>query len=251
MPPGSGTVLNVAAIVLGAFIGTRLGDRLPHRTRDVLTDGLGLVTLLLGGLNALSVRDAPLRASVGPSAPVLIVLGAILLGGLVGSLLGLEAALTGLGEKLRRRLVRRVDGETDGSRERFVQGFVTASLVFCVGPLAILGALDDGLGRGIDSLSVKSALDGIASLAFAASLGWGVAAAAIPVAVLQGGFTVLGATLGDVVPDAQLSAMTATGGLLLLGVGMRLLRVRDVAVADLLPSLLIAPLLVAIVAAFR
>ena len=128
---------------------------------------------------------------------------------------------------------------------------MTASLVYCIGPLAILGALDDGLGRGIESLAVKSSLDGVASIAFAASLGWGVAAAALPVAVLQGTFTVLGAVLGDVVPEADVAAMTATGGLLLVGVALRLLRVRDVPVADMLPALLVAPLLVEVVAAFR
>jgi uncharacterized membrane protein YqgA involved in biofilm formation len=247
---GTGTLLNVTTILVGTAAGAALGDRLPRRTREVVTDGLGLVTLLLGGLNAVAVHDAALRADVGGSAPVLIVLGAVLLGGVAGSLLDLEGRLARAGEQLRRTL-RRLAGSADPSRERFVEGFVTASLVYCIGPLAILGALDDGLGRGISSLAVKSSLDGVASVAFAASLGWGVACAALPVLVLQGGVTLLGATLGDVVPDSDVSAMTATGGLLLVGVALRLLRVRDVPVADLLPALVVAPVLVQVVAALR
>jgi hypothetical protein len=135
------------------------------------------------------------------------------------------------------------------ARRRFVAGFVTASLVFCVGPLSILGPVSDGLGNGLDQLALKSALDGFASIAFAASLGWGVAAAAITVAVYQGAWTVVGAVMGDVLSDAQIAAATATGGLLLVGVGMRLLQLRPVPVGDLLPALVVAPLLVPLAAA--
>lgn len=247
---GTGTLLNVTTIIVGTAVGSALGGRLPDRTRHVVTDGLGLVTLLLGALNAMSIGDGALEDTVGGSAPLLIVLGAVLLGGVVGSLLDLESRLERLGELLR-RAADRLPRSGGAGRERFVEGFVTASLVYCIGPLAVLGALDDGLGRGIESLAVKSSLDGVASVAFAASLGWGVAAAAIPVGLLQGAFTVLGATLGDVVPAGHIAAMTATGGLLLVGVGLRLLRIKDVPVADLLPALLMAPLLVELVAAFR
>ncbi|WP_269204198.1 DUF554 family protein [Motilibacter rhizosphaerae] len=179
-------------------------------------------------------------------------LAAVLVGGVAGSLLRLEDRLEDLGGALRGALLRSARGGAGHEgRERFVAGFVTASLVFCVGPLAVLGALDDGLGHGIESLAVKSALDGFASVAFAASLGWGVGAAALPVAALQGAFTVVGLVLGDVVPEADVTAMTATGGLLLLGVGMRLLRLRQVPVADLLPALAAAPLITELVAALR
>ncbi|MDP9497716.1 MAG: DUF554 domain-containing protein, partial [Actinomycetota bacterium] len=142
------------------------------------------------------------------------------------------------------------DGPAD-SRARFVEGFVTASLVFCVGPLAVLGPLSDGLGRGIEQLALKSTLDGFASLAFAASLGWGVAASALSVAAVQGSLTVVGAVLGDLLPEAQIAALTATGGVLLLGVGLRLLAVKPVPVGDLLPALVCAPVLTAVVAAVR
>ena len=171
---------------------------------------------------------------------MLIVLGSVLIGGICGSLLRIEDRLEGMGDAIRRR----VPHGRGGDRDRFVEGFVTASLVFCVGPLTILGSLDDGLGRGIDKLALKATLDGFAAIAFAASLGWGVAASALVILVVQGTLTLLGALLGDLLPDAQLAALTATGGLLLVGVGLRLLRIRPVPVADLLPALAVAPLLV-------
>jgi hypothetical protein len=242
---GAGTALNVATVLAGSCIGVLLGHRLPERTRAVVTDGLGLVTLLVAGISATAVLDPRLRDAVGSSAPVLIVLGAILVGGIVGSLLRIESRLEGVGEAIRRRLVRR-GGDGAGQR-RFVEGFVDASLVFCVGPLTILGSLDDGLGRGIDKLALKATLDGFASIAFAASLGWGVAASALAILVVQGSLTALGAVLGGLLPEPHLLAVTATGGLLLVGVSLRLLQIKPVPVGDLLPALVVAPVLVEIV----
>jgi uncharacterized membrane protein YqgA involved in biofilm formation len=244
---GAGTLLNVTTVLVGSGIGVLLGNRLPTRTRDVVTDGLGLVTLLVAATSAASVLDRDLADAVGTSAPVLIVLGSVLIGGICGSLLRVEDRLEGLGDAIRRR----VPHGRGGDRDRFVEGFITASLVFCVGPLTILGSLDDGLGRGIDKLALKATLDGFASIAFAASIGWGVAASALVVLVVQGSLTLLAALLGDLLPDAPLAALTATGGLLLVGVALRLLRIRSVPVGDLLPALAFAPLLVAIVAALR
>jgi uncharacterized membrane protein YqgA involved in biofilm formation len=245
---GAGTVLNVGTVLVGSGLGLALRGRLPQHTRDVVTDGLGLVTLLIAALNAVAVHDAALRRAVGASAPTLIVLGAVLVGGVAGSLLRLDARLANIGTMLQRRLVGDHGSE---SRERFVEGFVLSSLVFCVGPLTILGSLSDGLGHGIDQLALKSTLDGFASLAFAASLGWGVAASVVVVAVVQGSLTVVGWALGDLLPAAQVSALTATGGVLLAGVALRLLRIRDVPVADLLPALAVAPILVEIVSGIR
>ncbi len=248
MFPGAGTALNVATILLGSAIGVAVGHRLPQRTRDVVTDGLGLVTLLVAGLNAASVLDPDLREALGTGGPVLVVLGALVVGGVAGSLLRIESRLEGLGALMQRRLA---GGGDSASRRRFVEGFVTASLVYVVGPLAILGSLSDGLGRGIDQLALKATLDGFASIAFAASLGWGVAASVVPVIVVQGGFTLAGAMLGSLLPTAEVAAITATGGLLLVGVSLRLLRVRQLPVGDLLPALVVAPLATALVAALR
>jgi uncharacterized membrane protein YqgA involved in biofilm formation len=264
---GAGTVLNVATVLAGSGLGMLLGHRLPERTRSVVTDGLGLVTLLAAALSAAAVLDRPLVQATGSGAPVLVVLGSLLLGGICGSLLRVEDRIEALGTNLQRRLVRTPEtslaarvgtGSAEGragagggdddaaahrSRDRFVKGFLTASLVFCVGPLTVLGSIDDGLGRGIQQLALKSTLDGFAAIAFAASFGIGVAAAALTVAVVQGGFTLVGVVLGDVLPEAHVSALTATGGLLLVGIALRLLRLRDVPVGDLLPALVFAPLL--------
>jgi len=242
---GIGTVVNVATVLLGSVLGVLIGHRLRLRTRELVTDALGLVTLLIAILSALTVRDEALSAAVGDSAPVLIVLGALLIGGITGSLLRIEERLEGAGAWLQRRFSR---GEREG---QFVEGFVTASMVFCVGPLTFLGALSDGLGRGADQLFLKAVLDGFAAIAFAASLGWGVAASAIVVLVVQGTVTAMGALLGDVLPQAHVTALGATGGVMLIGVALRLLRIKQIAVADLLPALIVAPLLVQLLVTIR
>lgn len=245
---GTGTVVNVATVLVGATIGVLLGNRLPVRTRDVVTDALGLVTLLIAGTSAVAVLDPELAREVGTSAPMLIVLGSLLVGGIAGSLLRLEARVESFGGWLQKRM----SGETGSvERHRFIEGFVTASLLFCTGPLTILGSLNDGLGNGADQLYLKAVLDGFAAIAFAASFGWGVAASALTVVAIQGSLTVVGALLGDVLPAAPLAALTAVGGLLLVGVALRLLRIREIPVADLLPALVVAPVLVQLTATFR
>ena len=173
------------------------GNRLPTRTRELVTDGLGLVTLLIAATSAMAVLDPDLSDEVGDSAPMLIVLGAVLIGGIIGSLLRLEARVEGFGGWLQRRLA----GETSSEeRHRFIEGFVVSSLIFCTGPLTILGALNDGLGNGADQLFLKSALDGFAAIAFAAAFGWGVAASAITVVVVQGSLTAARSALGRRTP---------------------------------------------------
>jgi uncharacterized membrane protein YqgA involved in biofilm formation len=245
---GFGTVLNVATVVIGSGLGLLLGHRLHQRTRDVVTDGLGLTTLLIAAISAGAVLEPEFAGLVGGSSTVLIVLGALVLGGIVGSLLRIEARLEALGGALRDRLAGTGDST---ARRRFVEGFVTASLVFCVGPLTILGSLSDGLGLGYQQLALKAALDGFAAIAFAASFGWGVMATALVVAVVQGALTLIGLLVGDVLAAGYVAAITAVGGLLLVGVALRLLRIKPLPVGDLLPALAVAPALVAVVSAVR
>lgn len=258
MFPGFGTLVNVITVIVGSAIGLLLGHRLPQRTRDTVTDALGLVTLLIGALAAVQVTSAAFSDAVGGSAPVLIVLGSLLVGGIIGSLVNIERRLEDFGGWLRFRLSRGnvataedVDAADHAARERFIEGFVTASLVFCVGPLTILGSLFDGIGLGSEQLILKATLDGFTSIAFAASLGVGVMAAALAVGVVQGALTLVGFLVGDVLPAPHLAAITAVGGLLLVGVGLRLLQIKAVPVGNLLPALLVAPLLVQLVAALR
>lgn len=247
---GTGTAVNAATVLAGSTIGVLVGHRLPLRTRSVVTDGLGLVTLLIAASAAWKVGATSLSDAVGSSAPMLIVLGALLLGSITGSLVRLEDRLEGIGDSLQRRLSRTGERGHE-ARDRFVQGFMTASLVFCVGPLTILGSINEGLGRGADQLLLKSALDGFASIAFAASFGWGVAASVVTLVAVQGSLTALGVVLGDFLPEAHLDALTATGGLILVGVGLRLLEIKQLKVGDMLPALVFAPLLVEVVTWFR
>ncbi len=242
---GLGTAINVAAILVGATIGVLLGHRLPQRTRDTVTDALGLVTLVIGGLNVVALRDDTFVSAVGSGVTLLVVLGALLIGGITGSLLQIETRLEQLGGWLQARLA----GDGSADRAQFVEGFVDSSLIFCIGPLAVLGALSDGLGQGIDELALKSSLDGFAAIAFAASLGWGVAASALSVGVWQGLLTILAVVLGSVLSPELVAAITATGGVLLLGVGLRLLNIKAVPVGDMLPALIIAPILTGVIAA--
>ncbi|AWB92039.1 DUF554 domain-containing protein [Aeromicrobium chenweiae] len=243
---GYGTVTNVVAVLAGSGLGLLIGHRLSVHVRTTVTAALGLVTLLIAAQGAMEVSSSDLSAAVGTSAPMLIVLGALVLGGIAGSLLRLEERLEAFGGVLQRRLTRGDGGE---GRERFIEGFVISSLVFCVGPLTILGSINEGLGNGADQLLLKSTLDAFAALAFAASFGIGVMASAVSVALIQGSLTVLGAVLGSFLPDAHLAALTATGGLILVGVALRLLDIKPIAVADLLPALVVAPILCSVAVA--
>lgn len=239
---GYGTVVNVVTVVVGSGLGLLIGHRLSPHVRTTVTAALGLVTLLIAAQGAMQVSDRVLSDAVGTSAPMLIVLGSLVVGGIIGSLLRLEQRLESFGGVLQRRLTRGDGGGGEG-RDRFVEGFVISSLVFCVGPLTILGSINEGLGNGADQLLLKATLDAFASLAFAASFGIGVMASAVSVGLVQGSLTVLGALLGSFLPDAHLVALTATGGLILVGVALRLLDLKPIAVADLLPALVVAPLL--------
>lgn len=232
-----GTLINIVAILLGSALGVLLGNRLPEKMSRTLTDAMGLVVLVIGALNLSSLQDQDFSEAVGSAGTLLVVLGALLIGGVTGSLLKIEERLEQFGSWLQSKT------RGKGDRKRFIDGFVNASLLFTIGPMAVLGALQDGLGQGFDILALKSTLDGFTSIAFAATMGWGVAFSAIPVGLWQGLLTILAASVGAQMSAAVVASVTATGGILLLGTGLRLLQIRMVSVADLLPGLLFAPLL--------
>ncbi|MDR2620576.1 MAG: DUF554 domain-containing protein [Propionibacteriaceae bacterium] len=244
---GFGTVVNAALVLVGSLMGLGLGSRIPERTRELTTEVLGLFTLVLGGQAVAAGFSEALSSAVGSHAPMLLVLGALLLGGAFGSGVQLENRLDNLAEWARRRFSK--DSSSGGSR--FAEGAVSATLVFCVGPMSILGSLNDGLGLGADMLVVKSVMDGFAAIAFAASFGIGVAASIAPMVLYQGTLTLLGMLLGDFLSTAQVDALGATGGIMLLGLGLRLIGAKRIAVANLLPALFLAPLLVWLVGLFN
>ena len=235
-----GTLINVVAILLGTALGTLIGGRIPSRTRILVTDALGLVSFLAAAGAASAMWNSDFVNAVGEGWPILVVLGSLLIGGLIGSALRIEDRLNGFGKYLEKKFAREGDGN-------FVAGFVSASLIFCVGPMAILGSISDGLGEGNSLLILKSVMDGFAAIAFAAALGWGVGASALSVLVYQGAWSAVGFALGSILSDYQISAMTSVGGMLLIGIGMRLLNFKIIAIGDLLPALAVAPLLAAFV----
>ena len=241
---GVGTLINVVAILIGSSIGILAGARITKKSQSLITDVLGLITAL-GAASALSPLWSPtFEAALPKSSALLVILASMLIGGLIGSALSLETRLDAFGENLRKRF--------KASQESpFVKGFVTASLLFVIGPLAILGSVSDGMSQGIDQLILKSSLDFFAAMAFASTLGWGVAASAIPVAIYQGFWTIIGLAAGSVLSQYQIDAMTICGGLMLLGISLRLLDIKRIPVANLLPALVIAPALATVLHLFK
>lgn len=231
----TGTFINVATILLGTLVGTLAGSRLSPSVQERVLAGLGLVTLVLGVDLALSWRD---------TSP-LYVLGGVLLGGLAGEALGIEVRLQRLGDRLQARTAGAAEPST------VAEAFFTASLLFCVGPLTIVGAIQDGLTGDYEALATKALLDGFAAVAIAASLGPGVAWAALTVLVVQGGIS-LGAGAFDTIlaeGSEALAAFTSAGGVLIIGIALKLLDIKDVKVGNFLPALVIAPALVGVVSA--
>ena len=248
-----GTITNVATVVAGTTLGALAGRRFPGRLRDTVTATLGLLTA------ALAVRE------VIKTDEFVLVLAAVLAGALLGELARIEQGLAWLGDALQRRVAGRravaVDVDAPetalppdpGSgaepagrpapRSRFSEGFVVSSLVFCVGPLAVIGSIQDGLGDP-EMLLVKAALDGFASLAFASVYGWGVVLSALSVGLYQGAIALGGGYLEGVLSDPMLDALASAGGVLLLGISLRLLGLKEVRVANLLTAVVLAPLFV-------
>ncbi len=230
----SGTLLNVATVLIGTTIGLLAGARMPGRMQVTLTTGLGLFTALIGVAMALRIFTDPLVRQ----GDDLAILAALLLGAVLGELLGLADALDSLGAWFQRRLSR------DEAASRVAEAFVTASLVFCVGPLTILGALQNGLTGDVRLLAIKSLLDGVASIAFAAALGAGVYLSALTVLVVQGVIAAGAFLLRDAMDERTVLAVSAAGGLILLAVAIRLLDLKPIRVASFLPALVLAPLFV-------
>ncbi len=232
-----GTLINGAAILVGSLVGLVFGAQLPDRIRNTVVSGIGLFTMVLGVKLFLSTENS------------LLVLGSLLIGALLGEWWQLEERLENLGGWLERKLMKKNGGEQ--SQSKFVKGFVTSSLVFCIGPMAILGSIQDGLTGDFSLLAIKSILDGFASLAFASSLGIGVAFSILPTCVYQGSISLMANQLQLIVTDPMMNEMTAVGGLILVGLAISsLLEIRSIRVGSFLPSLFVAPILVGLLAYF-
>ncbi len=215
------TYVNAATVILGVLLGRLAGKRLSERFRQTLLQAIGLITLALGMMDLSKTHNA------------LVMLGAFLAGGLIGEALLIERGMEKLGKWASERAAG--DGQDD-----FGKAFITTSLLFCVGPLTILGSFEAGFRGDYSKLLVKSIMDGISSLVFAAALGWGVILSALTVLIFQGALTLGAGLLRPLLSNLMVDEMTATGGLMLIGMGLNLLGVTKIRVASFLPSLLLA-----------
>lgn len=226
----TGTFINIAAILIGGTIGLIFGSRIPERYKGTVIAGMGLFTAAMGLQMFLK------------SGNQLIVLGALIIGALLGEWLKIEDRLQAFGQALEQRFSQ--DSET-GSGSKFVRGFMVATLLFCIGPMAILGSIQDGLTGDYNLLAVKSTLDGFASIAFTSTLGIGVMFSSIIILIYQGGISLLAGQLSAIVTDPMMNEMTATGGVILLGLAIsNLLEIKKIRVGNFLPALAVAPLIV-------
>lgn len=232
-----GTLINTAAILIGGTVGLLFGSRIPERVQSTVIAGMGLFVFAVGVQMFLKTQN------------YLIVLGALVFGALLGEWWRIEDGLHNIGAFLERRFAR--DDSEEGS-DRFIRGFLTASLLFCIGPLAILGSIQDGLTGDFSLIAVKSVIDGFASIAFASTLGLGVLFSALPIFIYQGAISLLAVQLSSVVTDPMMAEMTATGGVLLMGVALSgMLEIKKIRVGNFLPALAVAPLIVWIVSLFK
>lgn len=253
----TGTIINIITVIIGSLFGMTFGAQLPERLRQTVIAGLGLFTGVIG-LQMFLKTENPL-----------VVLGSLLVGGLLGEWWRIEDGLRRLGDILEKRFTRPnpkinqvtqsspVDISADGSEQKpvtslFVKGFLTASLVFCVGPMAILGSIQDGLTGDYHLLAIKAVLDGFASLAFASTLGIGVIFSTLVILVYQGGISLLATQAQALISTAMRDEMTAVGGVMLVGIAISsLLEIKHIRVGNFLPALLIAPAVVAILHALK
>jgi len=232
----TGTLINIAAILIGGSLGLAFGARLPERMRQTLVSGLGLFTLVMGVRMFFDSQNA------------LVVVASLLVGGLLGEWWRIEDGLAAVGRRLEARFA--AGNQQVARGQRFMRGFLTSSLLFCVGPMTILGSIQDGLTGDFNLLAIKSVLDGFAALAFASTLGVGVLFSVLIVLVYQGGITLLAAQAEALLSEPMVAEMSAVGGVLLVGLAIgSLLELRPIRTGNLLPALLIAPLIVALLSA--
>ena len=231
-----GTLINVAAVVVGGVLGTKLGARLPERLSQTVVAGLGLFTVGLGLQMFLKTQNS------------LVVVGSLLVGAILGEWWQIEEGLRSVGRWLEKSSA----GDRPDGEALFVRGFLAASLVFCVGPMAILGSIQDGLTGNFQVLAVKSILDAFIALAFASTLGLGVIFSALTVLIYQGAITLLAAQVQSIVTPAMMNEMSATGGIILMGLAISsLLEIKQIRAGNFLPALIIAPLVVWVLTLFH
>ena len=228
---GLGTIINCAAVIIGSLVGVLIKGGLPKRFENTIFSAIGLSTMFIGMGGALSglmnITDGALGTQYTMGMVLSLVLGAI-----VGEALDIETWLDNLGERIKSKMPKKLAGKT------FVDGFVTASMLFCVGAMAVVGSLEDGLNGDYSILAAKSVLDGISSVLFAASLGFGVAASVLPLAIYQGAITLLAQFVRPYLTDLLITQMSCVGSVLIFAIGVNMIFGKKIKVGNLLPAIL-------------
>ena len=222
----TGTLINTGAVIAGSLLGLLIHKHLPAKLTKITFQGIGLFTLFVGFQMA------------SKTGSLLILIFSMVIGGIIGQLLDLDRRLENFSEKLK--------GKLKSKNEKFSEGLITAFLLWCMGSMTILGAMEEGFGNPPNLLLAKSVLDGFSSLALSASMGVGVIFAAIPLLIYQGGLTLLAALVGDFLSEIIIAEMTAVGGLLLIGLGINILEIKKLKILNMLPAILVAVILAAI-----
>jgi uncharacterized membrane protein YqgA involved in biofilm formation len=218
-----GTIVNVIAIILGSILGILIKSRFPEKVNKIIFQVIGLFTITLGITMAIKTNN------------FLIVAFSLIIGSVIGELIDIEKYLEISTEKLKNKL--------KNSSDKFSEGFITATLIYCIGPMAILGSIEEGLGNAPNLLFAKSVLDGVASIALASALGIGVIFSTIPLLIYQGGITLFANYVSNYLSDALIVELSAVGGILLLGLGMNIAEIKKFRVVNMLPSLLVVVIL--------
>jgi len=216
-----GTTVNLLAIALGGLAGVFFGKAFPEKLKVTVIQGIGLTVMVIGLQMAMKTSN------------VLIVIASLVIGGIIGEWIDIEARLNHLGQRLERKLSKKGEGQ-------FTKAFVTTSLIYCVGAMAIVGALEDGLNGNHSILFAKSALDGITAIIFASSMGIGVIFSAVPVFIYQGSIALFAGLLQGILSESVVVEMSAVGGLLIFGIGINLLDIKEIKVGNLLPGIFLA-----------
>lgn len=220
-----GTLVNVAAVIVGSLLGLLLRKGFPEKMKNTVTTGMGLCVILIGMQGALGTEN------------VLLVIVSIVMGSIIGSLLKIEERLDKLGLSLQKKFAAK-----DGN-DHFAKGFVNATLIYCVGAMAIVGSIDSGLRGNHDTLFAKSLLDGVMSIALASTMGVGVMLSAVAVLIYQGGIALLAQLVEPLMTEVMIAEMSAVGGVLIMGIGLNLIRKEHIPVGDMLPAIFLPILL--------
>ena len=218
-----GYLVNTVTVLIGSGLGLLIGTRLPKPIKRIILSGLGLSTIIIGVQMALGTQK------------LILIVGSLVGGGIIGQIIGIEEWLERAGERLKKWV--------GSSSSTFVQGFVTASLLFCAGPMTLVGSLEDGFAGKADLIYIKSLMDGVAAIALSATMGVGVIFSVITVFIIQGMLTYLGIALGDFIGSGILNEISAVGGVLILGIGFNILDIAKIKVGNFLPALIMAALL--------